>query len=369
MLKKALFQILHTASYYFRYTSVLHHASKKEMAPTQVLYFNEQEQQFLEQSAASFNYSLDYTLGYRVKPQFLVSLNDVTFLGNSGAIVQDGSVVVESVFDVSRLSKSNAYKTPAFMLPKYKKELYTSVLHLPWAENNNYHWFFDCLPRLYFLLQEVKQPINLIMRRDLPAYQHETLQFILQAHPNINVVYIGKHEKWNVEQFILPSFMSNPQSGYLPTPVSTWLRTKIWEGYKVQKSEIKRRIYISRSKAKTRRVLNEKELLPLLSKYNFEIIRAEELSYQQQVELFYNSEAVIAPHGAGLTNLLFAENCKVLEFHPANLVKTHYFLLCKGLGFEYESIIGSAGDERENYTVDVQQVEAWLKDYLTPTLS
>jgi capsular polysaccharide biosynthesis protein len=274
--------------------------------------------------------------------------------------VQAGKVVVESVFDVSRLSKSNAYKTPAFMLSKYKKGVFTSVLHLPWAANNNYHWFFDCLPRLYLLLQETREPVNIIMRRDLPAYQHETLQFILQDHPQATIVYIGKHEKWEVVEFILPSFASNPQSGYLPAAVNQWLRTSIWNGYQV-KSVAKRRIYISRSNAKTRRVLNEQELLPVLAKYNFEIVRAEKLSYREQVHMFYNTEAVVAPHGAGLTNLVFSEQCKVLEFHPANLIKTHYFLLSKGLGFEYSAVVGSIGDVRDNYSINVQEIEEWLR--------
>ncbi|NDK55511.1 glycosyltransferase family 61 protein [Pontibacter fetidus] len=360
MLKKAFFGLLHAAGYYFRYTSVLHHASKKVTAPTQVLYFNDQEKTFLEQAAASFNYSLDYSLGYRQKEQYLVKLREALILGNSGAIVQDGKVIVESVFDVSRLAKSSAYKTPALLLPSYKQGLYTSVLHLPWATNNNYHWFFDCLPRLYFVLQEVKEPVQVIMRRDLPAYMLQTLQFILQEYPQATVVYIGKHEKWQLEEFILPSFMANTQSGYLPKEVGAWLRNKLWKGYGVQPTTLKKRIYISRANAKTRRVLNEQELLPILAKHNFEIVRAEELSYQEQVQLFYTTETIVAPHGAGLTNLLFSENCKVLEFHPSNLIKTHYFLLCKGLGFEYSAIVGSVGDMRENYTIDVPQVERWL---------
>ncbi|WP_162426537.1 glycosyltransferase family 61 protein [Pontibacter pudoricolor] len=361
MIKKLLFKLLHSAGYYFRYTSVLHHPSKQVLAPAQVLSFNEEERCFLEKSAASFNYSLDYSLGYRQKEQYLIKLYHTVILGNSGAVVQHGKVVVESVFDVSRLAKSPAFKTPALLIPTYKKGLYTSVLHLPWAGNNNYHWFFDCLPRLYNVLQTIAEPIKIIMRRDLPKYQHETLQFLLQLHPNVQVVYIGKHEKWETEQFLLPSFVSNAQSGYLPQPVSNWLRSKIWEGYKVEKTSPKKRIYISRAKAKTRRVLNEEQLLPWLASYGFESIRAEELSYQQQVQLFYNTEAVIAPHGAGLTNLLFAEHCRVLEFHPANLVKTHYFLLSKGLGFNYSAIVGSMGDVSENYSIDVQLVEEWLR--------
>ncbi|MBC5992143.1 glycosyltransferase family 61 protein [Pontibacter cellulosilyticus] len=362
MLKKLLFKLLHGAGYYFRYTSVLHHPSKQVMAPSTVLQFNEAERTFLERSAESFNYSIDYSLGYRNKAQFLVHLRQVEILGNSGAVVQDGKILVESVFEVNRLAKSPAFKTPALLLSKYKKGLYTSVLHLPWAENNNYHWFFDCLPRLYFLLNTVQESINIIMRADLPPYQLQTLQFILDGYPQAEVIFIGRHEKWQLDEFILPSFVSNPQSGYLPQSVRLWLQQKIWQGYNIQTRRPKKRIYISRAKAKTRHVLNEQDLLPLLTRYGFEVMRPEELSYQQQVQLFFDAEAVIAPHGAGLTNLLFSERCKVLEFHPANLIKTHYFLLCKGLGFKYNALVGSIGDRLENYTVDAQEVEAWLKD-------
>ncbi|WP_242918161.1 glycosyltransferase family 61 protein [Pontibacter liquoris] len=361
MLKKVFFRLLHLAGYYFRYSSVLHHPSKKEMAPGSVVKFDTAETAFLERSAASFNYSIDYSLGYRQKAPYLVRLSNVYFLGHTGALVMEGKLVVESVFDTSRLAKSPAFKTPALLTPKYKSGLYTSVLHLPWAEKNNYHWFFDCLPRLYFLLLQVSEPLHIIMRRDLPDYQLQTLQFILRDHPNAQVVFIGKHEKWELAEFILPSFVANSQSGFLPAPIAAWLRDKVWQGYHVQPGSRKRRLYISRAAAKTRRLLNELELLALLARYGFDVVRAEELSYQQQVQLFFEAEVVIGPHGAGMTNVLFAAQCQVLEFHPANLIKTHYFLLCKGLDFPYSAIIGSAGDVQENYTVDVREVELWLE--------
>lgn len=361
MLKKAFFGLLHTLGYYSRYTSVLHHPGKQVLTPSYVLDFDEEEKAFLEDSARSFNYAIDYSLGYRQKEQYLIRLQDVEVIGNSGAVVLDGKVVVESVGEVSRLAKSDAFKEVSLLLPKQKKGRYSSVLFLPWADNNNYHWFFDCLPRLYLVLEHTKEPIRVIMRRDMAAYQLDTLAFVLKDYPQAEVVYIDKHEKWGVEEFVLPSFVANAQSGYLPREIADWLRHKVWQGYGVQQSNRKRRVYISRAKAKTRRVLNEQELLPLLDRYGFEVVRAEELTYQQQVQLFYEAEAVVAPHGAGLTNLLFSEQCQVLEFHPANLIKTHYFLLCKALGFRYSAVIGTTGDKMENYTVPVLEVEAWLK--------
>jgi hypothetical protein len=362
MLKKAFFGLLHTLGYYSRYTSVLHHPDKKLLAPGFVVQFDETETAFLEDSARSFNYAIDYSLGYRQKEQYLIRLQDVEVLGNSGALVLDGKVVVESVGEVSRLAKSDAFKEVSLLLPKQKKGRYTSVLHLPWADQNNYHWFFDCLPRLYPVLENTQEPIKIIMRRDMAPYQLETLAYVVKDYPQAEIVYIGKHEKWQVEEFVLPSFIANTQSGYLPREVAHWLRHKVWQGYGVQQSNRKRRIYISRAKAKTRRVLNESELLPVLDRYGFEVVRAEELSYQQQVHLFYEAETVVGPHGAGLTNLLFSEHCRVLEFHPANLIKTHYFLLCKALGFRYSPMIGTTGGKLDNYKVNVQELEDWLND-------
>jgi capsular polysaccharide biosynthesis protein len=365
MLTKVFFSLLHTLGYYSRYTSVLHHPGKQMLIPSYVLDFEDAGKAFLEESARSFNYTIDYSLGYRQKEQFLVRLQHVDVLGNSGAVVLDGKVVVESVGEVSRLAKSDAFKEVSLLLPQKRSGRYTSVLFLPWADNNNFHWFFDCLPRLFLVLEHTSEPIKVIMRRDMAPYQLDTLAFVLKDYPQAEMVYIGKHEKWRVEEFVLPSFLANAQSGYLPREVADWLRHKVWQGYGVQSPARKRRIYISRSKAKTRRVLNESELIPVLAQYGFEVVRAEELTYQQQVQLFFEAEFVVAPHGAGLTNLLFSEQCQVLEFHPANLIKTHYFLLCKALGFRYGALVGTAGDHLENYTVPVSEVEAWLESMVT----
>jgi capsular polysaccharide biosynthesis protein len=61
--------------------------------------------------------------------------------------------------------------------------------------------------------------------------------------------------------------VSDHYSGYLPRPVSDFLREKIWTGYKVgEAKQPERKIYISRSKATKRRILNEEELLPTTGK-------------------------------------------------------------------------------------------------------
>ena len=78
-----------------------------------------------------------------------------------------------------------------------------------------------------------------------------------------------------------------------------------------------KRIYISRKLAVKRHLTNEEEFLPLLKKYNFRKVFLEEMSILEQVELFRNASHVIAAHGAGLTNVLFAPaDVKILEIRP-----------------------------------------------------
>ena len=82
-------------------------------------------------------------------------------------------------------------------------------------------------------------------------------------------------------------------------------------------SKAKLRIYVTRKLAVKRHLSNEEEFLPLLKKHNFRKFYLEELNNMDQVQLFRTASHVIAAHGAGLTNVLFAPaEIKILEIRP-----------------------------------------------------
>jgi phosphoglycerate dehydrogenase-like enzyme len=58
------------------------------------------------------------------------------------------------------------------------------------------------------------------------------------------------------------------------------------------------------------------------------------MSYIEQVKLFAQANVIIAPHGAGLTNLLFADNPIILELFGA-YVGREFANLARGMGFKY----------------------------------
>ena len=74
-------------------------------------------------------------------------------------------------------------------------------------------------------------------------------------------------------------------------------------------------VYISRGRATKRKILNENVLNPILEKYKFKIVFAEDLSYKDQVNLFLNAKTIISAHGSGLTNIIFSQNATVIELH------------------------------------------------------
>ncbi|QMU28974.1 glycosyltransferase family 61 protein [Adhaeribacter radiodurans] len=361
MLLKKFFQIFSASvNYYYQAVSVFNHPQKRTLKPAYLLNFTPAEKQFLEKSAHSFNYVVDYSLGFRQKELFTVPLKNVSFLGHSGALVWKGKVVTESVFDLMRLTKSPAFRSFALLSTKRKKGVFSSLMHFPWAETSNYHWFLDALPRLFLLLQDAAEPITLIVPQNMPAFQRETLDFLLDKQSHIRLETISKLEKWQVSEFMLPSFVANHNSGYLPPDILESLRSKIWAGYQVTSTGKPKRIYISRKKANKRKIINEDQVIAALMPYQVQIINAEELTYQQQVQLFYNAEVVIAPHGAGLTNILFCQQATVLELHPVDVIKSHYFLLSKGLNFSYTYSIGSKSDEKQNFTVSIPDFKEQL---------
>lgn len=351
-LRNLAFKTLSAVNYFFRTVSVYHHPGKQVVLPSQTLPFSGEEKAFLEACAASFNYEIDYAGGYRQKEVAVTRLQNVTFLGNSGALVLNEKLISESVFDLRRVALSPAWRMPAFILPKTKQGVYTSIMHLPWAAGSNYHWFFDCLPRVFALVQTVHEPVTFIMNQNAPAFQQETLAFILKEYPNFRVEFIGKTEKWHCPEFIFPSFVAGHVSGFLPEPISSFLRAKIFRGYQINQTKPFRKIFISRSKATKRRILNEAALLPILQETGFEIVFPEELSYREQVKLFAESKVVVGAHGAGFTNLLFCQNTSVLELHPATALKPHYFLLSKGQQLNYHYLVGSAANEKLDFEVE-----------------
>jgi capsular polysaccharide biosynthesis protein len=102
-------------------------------------------------------------------------------------------------------------------------------------------------------------------------------------------------------------------------------------------------------------------------------VRPEELSFADQVRIFSECAVVLAQHGAGLTNILFApDRCRVLEIHGPDVTRPHYWIMACTLGHSYDCFVGQAVEAsakcvEPDFRVDLKQFFAWLNVALRHT--
>lgn len=133
-------------------------------------------------------------------------------------------------------------------------------------------------------------------------------------------------------------------------------------------------IYIVRNK---RTLKNDNEVQKLLKSYGFTCVSLEDLSLDEQINLFRKAKCIVGFHGAGLANLLFCEsNTIVLEIVDPDCVypsykdgliyrgrrapRTHFHDISFMKGMHYVSIASSG------YVLSLKDLEAQVQFFLSP---
>lgn len=107
----------------------------------------------------------------------------------------------------------------------------------------------------------------------------------------------------------------------------------------------RQKIYVSRAKAKNRQLINELEVSQLLNSQGFQTVFLEEMSVLEQVAVFGNAETVVAPHGSGLTNLVFCQpDTTIVELFSPNYVRTDYWMISQQLQLQHYYVVGQNFD-------------------------
>jgi capsular polysaccharide biosynthesis protein len=83
------------------------------------------------------------------------------------------------------------------------------------------------------------------------------------------------------------------------------------------------------------------ELLEKLRLLGFQCIDLEGLGLLEQAEIFSRADCVIAPHGAGLTNILFCRpGTIVVDIFAPTYVNACYWVMANELGLAYSYLLG-----------------------------
>ena len=162
---------------------------------------------------------------------------------------------------------------------------------------------------------------------------------------------------------LLPDPLQNP-GGRLAGFVDA-LRTRLPEaGTDTATDTAGRRLLVSRRDARQRRVANEDALYRVLQPLGFEIVTPGELSVREQIATFRAAEIVVGPHGAGLTNLLFARpGTRAVELRSEQMHRPYFRWIADAAGLDYQ-LVPSPPDPTapDDMVVDPSEITALLAD-------
>ncbi|WP_049923566.1 glycosyltransferase family 61 protein [Halopiger djelfimassiliensis] len=234
------------------------------------------------------------------------------------------------------------------------------LLHHSWVDGY-FHWVAETLTRLEgverYAAETGRRP-TLIVGPELTSFQRESLALLGYEREDLRN---WQTAHCTVDRLVVPS-MRREIDPPNPSPFShRWLRTRLRETAlrEADTSRFSERVYISRGDAASRRVVNEPEVEARLESYGFDSYRLAEMSVQETIALFAQADCLVAPHGAGLTDLIYTDDAAVLEFMPRDRVNGVYFMLSKQVGDWY----GYLACDRPgvDLVVDVDDLESMLE--------
>jgi len=208
---------------------------------------------------------------------------------------------------------------------------------------NYYHSLIDDLPRLYALHHEPfvnMAKIILLLPRPPKPFERIVMEAILPDNVQTMIVPSDRNCVHAKCYAFLP-FMNDGYGGASLSPeYLSWFRQRLLLALDLHASgKADKCVYISRAKAPKRHFTNELELMACLRRLGFEAWCLEDLAFVDQVNLFRHASIVVARHGAGLTNIVFAHNCHVLEITAPDVGRNYYRSLSAALRLPYANVV------------------------------
>ena len=229
-----------------------------------------------------------------------------------------------------------------------------------------FHWLSDALPKLSLIRDRLKDLVLIL------PHQLEGLEFVhssLKPFGVEKVLFLKEQETIVCRRLFVATSVA--PSGRYDQQVIRNVRDLIVNFYGGSSSP-EDLIYLSRSKARKRRIANEDEVIGLLKDHGFRVVHGEDCSFAQQVQIASAARCFVSNHGAGLTNILFMNpGGNVLELrHRADSTNNCYFALSSaaGLNYFYQGCETAAGDE-DPHTAEIVVDISTLKQNIDTMLS
>lgn len=198
---------------------------------------------------------------------------------------------------------------------------------------NYYHWLIDGLLSLFMLRKLQPEGLKLLLPQNLAAVS--SIQYL----ESLKLLGFGDMETVTspapIVQVETASWVQHGDTfEIIPAHILREFQAKTATSVQANPGN---RIYIERGHL--RNLENAAEVWAFLEPAGFKAFRLEQLSVADQVKLFAGADFIVSPHGAGLSNLIFAPpGARVIEFMPDMEMRPFFWMLSTKLGHEYGMI-------------------------------
>lgn len=240
--------------------------------------------------------------------------------------------------------------------------------------DNYYHWVLEIFFRLY-LVKDYLKDHALVLPKTSYKFQNQMLSLLDIKEEQI--IRLNPQFLIKAKEIITPQYLAS-YGNYEPkllTQFANWILSKQKE--KINSQEISQNIYITRKKANYRKIDNEELLINQLTALNFIIKDLEDLDLYSQIALFNNAKLIVAPHGAGLTNLIYCKpQTLIVELLPEDYTHTCFYNLANVFNLDYYYVIGESTNKSKklkpyqfNMRINIEDLINLLKIEILPKIN
>jgi hypothetical protein len=290
------------------------------------------------------------------RPETLVRIKGARVRDSVGfVILPDGAFCEQCTWFPPNLIDHPAY----YARFRKKKKIDGDVFSLLGVFSESfYHWFHDTLPRLQNSIEYLPSGTKYLIHSNPRKYQLDSLEAFGISKKLL--VYQSDIGDTVVERLWFATPSGNGIVGDFNSLKKVSSRLKNHLVGISNSNKIYKKIYISRNKS-SRYIENEEAIKPLLKNHEFEFLLLEDLSLNQQAEIFSHAEVIIGAHGAGLTNIIYSNpNTFIGEIAPRT-VNPCYLVLAKQFGLRYKRFYAEERPDRV-LTLDLLAFQKWFNE-------
>lgn len=316
----------------------------------------------------------DQLKNFRIPKNYHV--NEAKILGMSNLILNKNHIcaINEIVFNArnsdkifNKNEKSFKYDNKDLYFEAVNEESISKGIFLG-AHWNYGHWLYNHLARLYYCQSSYKD-CHIIVNNSIDHDKFKIFKYFNIPDENIKILNAGTI--LNVEQLIIPQMPWHSLNGKLWWSPNSFkfLRENIGCNEYLN-SKCKLNIFITRSSARWRKVVNEMKLFDIVKKYNFQLLDVGALTVDEQIALGKQTRNLISPLGANSNFFInMPIGAKFLELSPPINQMNVGGLFSIASRLNYYQLIGRP-EKKENqreldsdYFIDESEFHKKIKDF------